>query len=81
MIHTRVVFTCPATEDNNKLWQERAAFVHCLQQAQYKRNQTRMKEDYEGENTGMDEQLKGLLSKTVLQITSDFRYLQKKLQL
>lgn len=40
-----------------------------------------MKEDYEGENTGMDEQLKGLLSKTVLQITSDFRYLQKKLQL
>lgn len=25
MIHTRVVFACPATEDNNKLWQERAA--------------------------------------------------------
>lgn len=64
MIHTRVVFACPATEDNNKLWQERAAFVRCLQQPQYKRHQTRMNEDYEGENTGVDEQLKDLLYKT-----------------
>ena len=64
MIHTRVVFACLATEDNNKLWQERAALVCCLQQVQYRRHQTRMNEDYEGENTGVDEQLKDLLSKT-----------------
>lgn len=64
MIHTRVVVACPATKDNNKLRQERAAFVHCLQQAQYKRHQARMNEDYEGENAGVHEQLKDLLSKT-----------------
>lgn len=49
MIHTRVVFACPATEDNNKLWQERAALCvafskHSTKGSRQERTKERMQE-------------------------------------
>ena len=41
MIHTRAVFACPAPEDNNKLRQARAAFVHRLQRKAPDKNERR----------------------------------------
>lgn len=77
MIHTRVVFACPATEGNNKLWQESAALCAAFSKRSTKGSrQERTKERMQE----LMSNLKIFSAKPALQLGSsnwDCCYLQK----